>query len=79
MSGGDKLNPAAPGPQELAIARLALRPKEAAAAIGISPRLLWSWTNQGLIPHLRLGKAIIYPVDTLREFLAEQAAKGVRP
>ena len=58
--------------------RLALRPKEAARALGIGTRLLWSLTNQNAIPHLRLGKAIVYPVDSLRTWLAEQAGKGVR-
>ncbi len=58
--------------------RLALRPKEAAKALGIGERLLWSMTNQGLIPHLRLGKAIVYPVAELERWLAERAAKGAR-
>ena len=53
--------------------RLSLRPKEAAAALGISERLLWTWTNQKLIPHVRMGKAIIYPVAALEEWLATQA------
>lgn len=57
---------------------LALRPKEAAKALGIGERLLWSMTNQGLIPHLRLGKAIVYPVAELERWLAERAAKGAR-
>ena len=59
--------------------RLALRPKEAALALGIGERLLWSLTNCGEIPHVRLGRAIVYPVDVLREWLAKQAggqAKG---
>lgn len=57
---------------------LAMRPKEAARALGIGERLLWSMTNQGLIPHLRLGKAIVYPIDSLQTWLTEQASKGVR-
>jgi excisionase family DNA binding protein len=57
---------------------LALRPREAARALGIGPRLLWSMTNRGEIPHLRLGRALVYPVDALRRWLSEQAAKGVR-
>ncbi len=56
--------------------RLALRPREAALAFGIGERLLWSKTNAGEIPHLRIGKAIVYPVDLLRNWLAEQAGKG---
>ena len=58
--------------------RLALRPKDAAKALGIGKRLLWSMTNQGLIPHVRVGKAILYPVAALEQWLAEQAAKGAR-
>jgi predicted DNA-binding transcriptional regulator AlpA len=59
-------------------APLALRPKDAAKALGIGERLLWSMTNQRLIPHLRIGKAVVYPVDELRAWLAEQAGKAVR-
>jgi len=56
--------------------RLALRPKDAAKALGIGERLLWEKTNCGEIPHVRIGKAILYPVDVLREWLAEQAKGG---
>ena len=55
---------------------LALRPKDAAKALGIGERLLWSRTNCGEIPHVRIGRALVYPVDLLRDYLAEQAAKG---
>lgn len=58
--------------------RLALRPKEAARALGIGERLLWSLTNQGLIPHVRLGRTILYPISAVEVWLAEQAAKGAR-
>ena len=58
--------------------QLALRPREAAKALGISPRLLWSLTNQGVIPHIKLGRVTLYPVDLLRDYLVEQAGKGVR-
>ena len=58
--------------------RLALRPKDAAIALGISPRLLWARTNMGEIPHVRIGQAIVYPVHVLREWLAERAGKGAQ-
>lgn len=51
---------------------LALRPKEAAKALGIGERLLWSKTNCGEIPHVRIGRAVLYPVESLREFLARE-------
>ncbi len=57
---------------------LALRPKEAAAALGISPRLLWQLTNCGRIPHLRLGRAVVYPVAGLAAWLEAEAKGGTR-
>ena len=51
---------------------LALRPREAAQALGISPRFLWTLTNQGDVPHLRLGRTVVYPVDALRKWLDQR-------
>jgi len=58
---------------------LALRCREAAQALGISERLLWEWTNRGSIPHVRLGKAILYPVDALRDWLRQSQSVNVPP
>jgi len=52
---------------------LALRPREAAAALGISERTLWAWTKQGTIPHVRQGKAVLYPTAALARWLDGQA------
>jgi excisionase family DNA binding protein len=58
---------------------LALRVKEAAAAIGISPRLLWELTKDGKVPCIRLGtgrrKLTLYSVDALKAWLSQQAAQ----
>lgn len=56
--------------------RLALRPREAAAALGISERLLWGLTARGEVPCVRLGRAVVYPVAQLRDWLAAQAEGG---
>lgn len=53
--------------------RLALRPREAAAALGISDRKLWSLTAANEVPHTRLGRALLYPIDGLRRWLNERA------
>jgi predicted DNA-binding transcriptional regulator AlpA len=58
--------------------RLALRPREAARALGIGARLLWSLTNRGEVPHVRLGRAIVYPVEALRDWLATRSATESR-
>ena len=55
---------------------MALRPKAAAKALGISERLLWSKTNAGEIPHCRIGKAILYPIPVIEKWLVEQVAGG---
>jgi hypothetical protein len=64
-------------PAESGIPILALRRRDAAKALGIGVRLLWAKTNAGEIPHVRIGRTVIYPVDLLREYLAREA-KGWR-
>ncbi len=59
--------------------RLALRPKDAARSIGISERLLWTMTKRGDVPHIRVGRTVLYPVDLLRDWLAKNAEGGGRP
>ena len=56
--------------------RLSLRAREAAKAIGISERTLWSLTAANEIPHVRVGRAVLYPVDGLRDWLARKAEGG---
>jgi excisionase family DNA binding protein len=51
------------------IPRMLLKPREAAAALGISPRLLWSKTKLGEIPCIRLGKAVRYSPAALQEWI----------
>ena len=56
--------------------QLALRPREAAKALGISPRHLWQLTQDGEIPCVRLGsgtrKTVLYPVAQLQAWLAQK-------
>jgi hypothetical protein len=58
---------------------LALRPRDAAAALGISERKLWEVTADRTsgIPHVKLGKAVLYPVDELRRWLSDKAGGNV--
>jgi len=57
---------------------LALRPREAAKALGISARTLWALTApRGPIPCLRIGHGrrhtVLYPVTELQAWLSRQA------
>jgi len=59
-------------PARLALAdRLALRPKEAAAALGLSERAFRALLPS--LPHVRAGGAVLIPVEALRQWLAAQA------
>ena len=57
---------------------LALRSKEVAKRLNISDRKLWELVASGQIPHMRLGSVVLFPVDTLRAWLAKQAKKSMR-
>ena len=61
---------------------LALRPRDAARMLGVSPRTLWGWTRAGIVPCVRVGtgkrRTVLYPVADLRAWLTRQTegAKG---
>ena len=60
---------------------LALRPREAAKALSISPRHLWQLTKDGHIPCVRVGtgkrQTVLYPLAALQAWLTQQmTAKG---
>ncbi len=74
------MNPRVPPHQELQQGRASHTPpnrltvnrQEAAVMLGISERLLWTMTNAGKIPHVRIGTRVLYPVDALCEWLEQQ-------
>lgn len=58
---------------------LVLRAREAAKLLKICERTLWEWTKRGEIPHIRLGRPVLYPVHLLQRWLEERAAKQAGP
>lgn len=53
--------------------KLAVDVRDAARMLSISERALWSLTSpRGPVPAVRLGRRVLYSVDSLREFLARQ-------
>lgn len=56
------------------IPRLLLRPREAAAALTISERCLWSLTATGALPAVRIGRAKRYDPADLQRFIDSQKA-----
>jgi len=69
----------APAPGSPTTPALALRPREAAKALGIGQRKLSELLadRDSGIPHVRCGRAVIFPVRELQDWLAERA-KGNR-
>ena len=56
--------------------KLLLRPVEAANALGISPRTLWTLAERGEIPRIRIGRAVAFSVESLRAFIARKEQEG---
>ncbi len=48
---------------------LAMRPKTAARAVGVSERKLWEITKRGVIPHARIGGCVVYPTAAILAWL----------
>ena len=55
---------------------LSLRPREAAASLGVSVSTLERLTKAGEIPVVRLGRVRLYEVATLEEFLKSRRSVG---
>jgi predicted site-specific integrase-resolvase len=61
---------------------LSVRPRQAAAMLGVSARTLWEWTRRGIAPAVKIGngkkKTVLYPLSELERFLREriEVAKG---
>ena len=65
------VNERAPQPVDLA-GRLALRPAEAARALGVAERTLRDWMRNEGLPFVRVGGAVLVPTAQLRAWLAQR-------
>ena len=54
--------------------RLLLTPPEAAKALAVSARTLWTLTKDGEIGHIKVGRLVRYSVDDLRAFIDSRKA-----
>ncbi len=59
--------------------RLTLRPRDAAAALGVSERTFRELMRDGQIPFSRLSRAVLIRVADLDRFVEERAQRGGRP
>ncbi len=56
--------------------RLLLSAREAAAALNVSERTLWSLTRAGDVPHVRLRSRVLYRLCSLADYAAAQEQRG---
>lgn len=56
--------------------RLLVGIDEVARMLNISARTVWTLTKAGGLPHLRIGRRVLYPVDALCRWTAERTRGG---
>jgi excisionase family DNA binding protein len=62
--------------EEIPLPRLLLKPNEAADMLAISPRLLWTITDSGALPCLRIGRLVRYDVADLKAWINTQKSSA---
>ena len=67
----DARSPSAPSEPPLLIDA-----ERAAAMIGIGTRTLWSLTDADEIPHVRIRRRVLYPVEELRRWIESRQRGG---
>ena len=50
--------------------------KCAAAMLGIGSRTLWSITQEGTLPHVRIRRRVLYSVEELKRWVAQHQVVG---
>lgn len=50
--------------------RLAWRPAEVAAMLGVTPRTITAWCDAGLLPCVRVGRTRLIPAAAIEDLLA---------
>jgi excisionase family DNA binding protein len=58
--------------------QLLLTSRQAAEALQISERKLWSMKASGEIPHVLLGRSVRYPLADLQQWIDERKKGGQR-
>lgn len=56
---------------------ISLRPRQAAASLGISQKHLARLTKAGEIPAAKVGRCTVYSVDGLKTWLASRMEGGI--
>jgi excisionase family DNA binding protein len=75
------MSPSAPtmtAPPEAAILPQFLTARQIARATGCANATIYAWAQQGLIPHVRLGRCVRFNLRDVEAWLAQAARPGRR-
>ncbi len=78
MAANPSSTPPAPQAPNSPTPPVLLTVREAAKVLRISSRTLFTRTQDGAIPHIRLGGRVLYPLQQLREWMANKSQGGTR-
>ena len=54
----------------------AMRADEVLRLIPIGRNTLYEWVRQNIIPHIRVGRVILFPREAIREWLKNRCKEG---
>jgi len=57
-------------PAEKPLEPIAVNSVQASQLLGVSEKTLYTWTRDSKIPHRRIGRRLLYSVETLKAFVA---------
>lgn len=57
------------------VEKLSLRSREAAQALGISERTLFTLCQRDEIPYLKTGRVVLFPIESLKRWLMEKTTR----
>ena len=62
------------GNVEVGAVRLLLSIREAAGLLGVCERTIWTLTKERQLPHVRIGRRVLFSRKALHEWIAQQEA-----
>jgi excisionase family DNA binding protein len=65
-----------PQPRPLATGEVMLTLREAAQKLRVSERTLREYVKRGIVPHLRLGRNILFPLTALEKWIENHTRGG---
>ena len=57
---------------KMGVARMLLSIRDASVALGVSERTIWTLTQEGQLPHVRIGRRLLFSQTALAAWIAQQ-------